>query len=116
MDWALKTPLPPAKKVECGLGNGFQRMLPESNEQRVSSIRYQDSKKEINQKKFTLKLSDARKLFNTGNGDIDAIMQKYSDISSCKNVHDTMIKIVQTAKWAFRVHYGEMNIRGFVGQ
>ena len=39
------TPSPREKKeVECGLGNGFQRMLPESNKHRVSSMRYQDSK------------------------------------------------------------------------
>ena len=89
--------------------------------QKLTSTAYQArdiriANRKLSKKNFTLQLSDARKMFNTGNGDIDAIMQKYSDISSCKNVHDTMIKIVQAAKWAFRVHYGEMNIRGFVGQ
>ena len=50
MDRASKTPLPLRKEVECGLGNGFQRMLPESNKHRVSSMKYQDSEWKIIQK------------------------------------------------------------------
>ena len=71
---------------------------------------------ESKQKGKTLKLGDAMKLSNAGNRDIDAIMQNNCDTSSCKNVHDTMIEVVQAAKWALRVNYGEVNIRGFVGQ
>ena len=55
------------------------------------------------QKNQLLKLGNARKLCNTGNGDIDTIMQKNGEI-------------VQAAKWTLRVHYGEVNIRGFIGQ
>ena len=36
------TPSPLEKK--CGSGNGFQRTLPQGNQQRVLSMRYQDSK------------------------------------------------------------------------
>ena len=38
------TPSPLEKKVECGSGNGFQRTLPQGDQQRVLSMRYQDSK------------------------------------------------------------------------
>ena len=110
------TPSPLEKKWSVVLALDFNACYQKvtSNAYQARDIRIANRK--LTKQKFTLKLSDARKLFNTGNGDIDAIMQKYSDISSCKNVHDTMIKVVQTAKWAFRVNYGEMNIRGFVGQ
>ena len=63
-----------------------------------------------------LKLGDARKLSNAGNRDIDAIIQDYCDTSSSKNVHDMVIEAVQGATWVLRVHYGEVNARGFIGQ
>ena len=68
------------------------------------------------QKERTLKLGDTRKLSNADNREIDAIMENNFDTSSCKNVHETMIEVVQAAKWALSVNYGEVNIRGFIGQ
>ena len=68
------------------------------------------------QKDRTLKLDNARKLSNTGNGVIDAIKQNNCHTSSCRNVHDTMIEIVQDAFWALRVWYEEVSVKGFVGQ
>ena len=68
------------------------------------------------QKDRTLKLGDAKKRSNAGNSNIDAIMQNNRDTSSCKNLYDTMIEIVEAVKWALSVHYREVNIRGFIGQ
>ena len=82
----------------------------------VSSMKYQVLKNKIDKKDKTLNLGYARKLSNTDNGDIDATMQNKCENSCCKNVHDTMIEIVQVAKWALKVLYREVNIRGFVGQ
>ena len=61
-------------------------------------------------------LGDAKKLSNAGNRDIDSIKQNNCDTSPCKNVHDTVIEIVHAAKWALRVHYRKVNIRGFIEQ
>ena len=52
---------------------------------------------ENKQKDKTLKLGDDRKLSNADNRDIDATMKNNCHASSCKNVHDTVIEIVQAA-------------------
>ena len=71
---------------------------------------------ENKQKDRTLKLGDTGKLSNAGDRDIDAIMQYNCDTSPCKHVHDTMIEVVQAAKWALSVNYREVKTRGFFRQ
>ena len=87
------------------------RVLPEEHIKHKTSGNERANK----QKNQIISLGNAREVCNTGNGDMETIMKNNSDASSCKNVHDTMIEIVQAVKWTHRVYYGEVNNWGFIG-